>query len=80
MKKTFCAAAIAAMTILGLAGVRNERQANLPSQTQLDTIDALSVMENGFVLICGAKEGTCWEVDREDGCKFSGYIYDYCIW
>lgn len=70
----------AALAITGvMAGVMKTTERDL-SEVQLENLDALTNSGEGFVMICGATQGTCWIYSYyEKRCIFSGWLKDYCV-
>lgn len=71
--------AIAALAINGFVFANMQSAERKLSDAQIENLDALTDGE-GFIMICGAKEGTCWDWDsNKRDCVFTGYLADYCI-
>lgn len=71
--------AVAALAVNGFVFANKQSAESELTEAQLENIDALSDGE-GFIMICGAKEGTCWKWNSaKRDCAFSGYLKDYCI-
>lgn len=71
--------AIAALAIDGFVFANMQSAERKLSDAQIENLDALTDGK-GFIMICGAKEGTCWDWDSNKRDRvFTGYLKNYYI-